>query len=132
MYAQVATITGVILDESREPLPDVHVTSGPFGSYSDESGFYLLQVSSDKEITVNFSHIGHESVVLEDIILNTNETFAFNPIMKTDVIQVDGVTITPTGERWYCDISTQNCPEYSRSERRSGECSKIAPRCFFK
>ena len=99
MYAQVATITGVILDESREPLPDVHVTSGPFGSYSDESGFYLLQVSSDKEITVNFSHIGHESVVLEDIILNTNETFAFNPIMKTDVIQVDGVTITPTGER---------------------------------
>ena len=106
LSAQTATITGIILDEEKNPLPDVHITSGKFGSYSDTSGFYLLQVSSDKEITITFSHVGHKSVILEKIILTTNETFAFNPVMKTDVIQVDGVVVRPTGERSVQGITT--------------------------
>ena len=97
--AQTATITGIVLDENKNPLPNVHVTSENAGGYSDTTGFYLLQVTADKEITITFSHIGNEKVVLENIILNTNETFAFSPIMKTDAIQVDGVVVTPTGER---------------------------------
>ena len=96
---QTATVTGIILDEDQNALSNVHVTSGKFGSYSDETGFYLLQVTSDKEITITFSHIGHKDVVLEELILNTNETFAFSPIMKKDIIQIDGVVVTPTGER---------------------------------
>ena len=97
--AQTATVTGIILDENQSPLADVHVTSDQYGAFSDETGFYLLQVTSDKEISITFTHLGHKNVVLEDIILTTNETFAFSPIMKTDVIQVDGVVVTPTGER---------------------------------
>ncbi|MGI9548042.1 MAG: TonB-dependent receptor, partial [Flavobacteriaceae bacterium] len=95
----MATVTGIILDEENRPLSDVHITSGPFGTFSDTSGFYVLQLTSDKEISITFSHLGHKSVVVEHIILTTNETFAFNPVMKTDVIQVDGVVVTPTGER---------------------------------
>lgn len=106
LRAQVATVTGIILDEEEKPLADVHITSGPFGSYSDATGFYLLQVTSDKEITITFSHVGHKSVVLENIILTTNETFAFSPIMKTDVVQVDGVVVMPTGERSVEGIAT--------------------------
>ncbi len=99
LYAQTATVTGIILDENEKPLPDVHVTSGVYGSYSDDTGFYVLQVISDTKISITYSHLGHENVVLEDIILNTNETFAFSPVMKADAIQVDGVVVTPTGER---------------------------------
>ncbi len=106
IFGQTATITGIILDEKNNPLPDVHITSGNFGSYSDNSGFYLLQVSSDKEISITFSHIGHQNVIIENIILTTNETFAFNPVMKTDVIQVDGVVVSPTGERSVQGITT--------------------------
>ncbi len=97
--AQTATVTGIVLDENNRPLSNVHVTSENAGTYSDETGFYLLQVTSDREISITFSHLGHENVVLEEIILNTNETFAFSPVMKTDAIQVDGVVVTPTGER---------------------------------
>lgn len=97
--AQTATITGIILDEEQNPLENVHITTENAGTFSDKTGFYLLQITSDKEVTITFSHIGHEKVVLEQIILNTNETFAFNPIMKTDAIQVDGVVVSPTGER---------------------------------
>ena len=45
---QTATVTGIILDEENNPLPDVHITCGNFGTYSDTTGFYLLLVSSDK------------------------------------------------------------------------------------
>ena len=76
------------------------MTSEQFGSFSDEAGFYLLQVTADKEITVTFSHLGHKNVVLEDIILTTNETFAFNPLMSIDVTQVAGVVVSPTGEKY--------------------------------
>jgi len=45
-------------------------------------------------------------VVLEKIVLKTNETFEFNPVMKTDIIQVDGVTVTPSGEKNTDGITT--------------------------
>ena len=66
----------------------------------------MLEVIADKEITIVFTHLGHKNVVLEDLILTTNETFEFNPVMKTDVIQVDGVEVTATGEKSAEGITT--------------------------
>ena len=106
VQGQTATITGIILDEAQKPLQDVHVTSGSFGSFTDQTGFYILQVSSDKTIDIRFTHVGHKTVLLENIILTTNETFSFNAVMKTDVVQVDGVVVTPTGERSVKGITT--------------------------
>lgn len=95
--AQIATITGVILDEENKPLTSVNVSSGLTGSFSDSDGFYVLQIISDTETTITFSHLGHKNVVIENLVLTSNETFEFNPVMKTDVFQVDGVTVSPTG-----------------------------------
>ncbi len=97
--AQTATIAGVILDEDNKPLANVHVVADSGGAFSDTNGFYLLQLVADTENTVTFSHLGHKDVVLQHLILTTNETYEFNPVMKTEVQQVDGVVITPTGER---------------------------------
>ncbi|WP_396638271.1 carboxypeptidase-like regulatory domain-containing protein [Maribacter sp. R77961] len=97
--AQNATITGIVLDESNMPLPDVNITSGAMGTTTDKDGFYMLQITADTEITLLFTHIGHKEARLENLILTTNETYEFNPVLKIDVIQVDGVTVTPRGER---------------------------------
>ncbi len=99
VQAQTASITGIVLDEENKPLPNVNISSQESGTFSDADGFYLLEVRADSEITVTFTHLGHKNVVLEKLILTTNETYAFNPVMKTDAIQVDGVVVTPTGER---------------------------------
>jgi len=104
--AQTATITGVILDEKNSPLSEVNISSGTTGSFSDENGFYILELIADLESTITFSHLGHKNVVLEKIVLKTNETFEFNPVMKTDIIQVDGVTVTPSGEKNTDGITT--------------------------
>lgn len=99
LRAQTATITGVVLDEQNIPLQSVHISSKKNGSFSDLNGFYVLQITSDTETTITFSHLGHKNVIVENLVLITGETFEFNPVMKIDVMQVDGVTVSPTGEK---------------------------------
>ncbi|MFS4492384.1 carboxypeptidase-like regulatory domain-containing protein [Maribacter sp. 2308TA10-17] len=106
LNGQTATITGVVLDEQNMPLSQVNISSGTSGSFSDNNGFYILEIISDTETTITFSHLGHKNVVIQKLVLGTNETFEFNPVMKTDVIQVDGVTVSPTGEKNTDGITT--------------------------
>ncbi len=106
MNGQKASITGVVLGVNDQPLSNVNITAKGYGTYTDSTGFYLMNVIPDEEITVIFTHLGHKNVILENLILTTNETFEFNPIMKTDVIQVDGVEVTATGEKSAEGITT--------------------------
>ncbi|TFG78684.1 MAG: TonB-dependent receptor, partial [Flavobacteriales bacterium] len=98
-WAQTATITGLVLDELNMPLPGVNITAMGNGTFTDNNGFYVLQLIADIPTNVTFSHLGHKDVVLEKLILTTNETYEFNPVMRTSVTQIDGVTVSPTGEK---------------------------------
>ena len=111
--AQNAIVTGVILDIDNKPLANVNISSGTKGSTSDINGFYILEIIADKQVTITFSHIGHKNVVLENLLLTTNQTFEFNPVLKVDTIQIDGVTVTATGEKNVSEITTIN-PEMIR------------------
>ncbi|VAW11365.1 putative ferric aerobactin receptor [hydrothermal vent metagenome] len=104
--AQTATITGVVLNELNKPLANVNVSSGNTGAFSDINGFYVLQIIADTKTTIVFSHLGHKDVVLNNLILTTNETYEFNPVMKTDTIQIDSVTVMPTGKKSVEGITT--------------------------
>ncbi|WP_422860435.1 TonB-dependent receptor [Flagellimonas sp. S174] len=97
--AQDAIITGIVLDENQVPLSGVNITSRNQGTSTDESGYYLLRITAEIKTTVRFTHIGHKEVVLEDLVLTTNETFEFNPVLKTDAIQIAGVSVSPSGEK---------------------------------
>ena len=92
LIGQTATITGVVFDEQNNPLSNVNISSTSEGTFSDSDGFYALQLTADTETKITFSHIGHKEVILENLILNTNETYEFNPVMRTDAIQIDEVT----------------------------------------
>ncbi|MDF4204244.1 carboxypeptidase-like regulatory domain-containing protein [Maribacter sp. SA7] len=98
-FAQNATISGIVLGDNNEPLPNVNISSKDFGTTTNSDGFYILEITSDIENTIVFSHIAYLDVVLEKLILNTNETFEFNPVLKSDVTQIDGVTVSATGEK---------------------------------
>ncbi len=106
LLAQSATITGIILDEENRPLSNVTIAADRKGTISDKTGFYLLEVQAETEITLVFSHLGHERVELRGLVLNTNQVFAFNPVMKTSIIQIDSVEVTATGERSFSGITT--------------------------
>ena len=98
-FGQTAVISGHVLDEEQQPLANVNILGNGTGTTTNQNGFYLLELVADKTITITFSHIGHQDVVLKDIILNTNETFEFNPVMTTKSIQIAEVEVTPTGKR---------------------------------
>ncbi|MFS4456614.1 carboxypeptidase-like regulatory domain-containing protein [Maribacter sp. 2304DJ31-5] len=97
--AQTAVITGIVLDAQQQPLSDVNISAGQYGTSTDKNGFYVLQIVADTETGIVFSHLGHKDVLLENLILTTNETYLFNPVLKTDAIQVAEVTVSPNGEK---------------------------------
>jgi hypothetical protein len=97
--AQTATITGIVLDEENVPLPNVNISTGSLGTATDSNGFYVLNIYADTETQIIFSHIGHKDLLLEGLLLSTNETFEFSPLLKTDIVQVAGVTVSPRGRK---------------------------------
>lgn len=99
LKAQTAVITGIVFDENNIPLPQVNISSSNNGTFTDSTGHYMLQLVAEQENTITFSHIGHENVLLNGLILNTNETYEFNPVLKTDIAQMDDVTVSATGEK---------------------------------
>jgi hypothetical protein len=103
----------VILNEENRPLSDVSIRQGNKGTISDRDGFFLLEIASDKVITITFSHLGHQPVELRDLVLTTNQVFAFNPVMRTDVIQIDSVEVTASGALALSGI-TNLSPELAR------------------
>ncbi len=106
LQGQTATILGTVLDESNEPISNVNITTDALGTVSDESGNYILELVADTPNTITFSHIGYGNVVLQNLILTTNETFEFNPVLKTDTIQIAGVSISATDRKSVEGVTT--------------------------
>jgi hypothetical protein len=104
--AQTATITGVVLDEKGLPLADVHISSPLNGTTSDGNGFYLLEIISEKETNIAFSHLGHQKTVLKKLLLTANEIFPFNPVLKIDTTQIAEVVVTANGTKTAQGITT--------------------------
>lgn len=104
--AQTATITGIVLDESNTPLSNVNISAGKFGTATDADGFYILNITADTETKITFSHLGHKDLILEKLLLSTNETFEFSPVLKINVVQVAGVIVSPRGRKKVTGITT--------------------------
>ncbi len=112
-WGQSAIITGVVMDTDSLPLSNVNISTPEGGTFSDKDGFYVLAILADEKKTITFSHLGNKNVVLQDLILSTNETFEFNPVMKTDIVQVDEVVVTSEGRKSVAGI-TNIAPEIIR------------------
>ena len=98
-YSQTAVVSGYVFNEQKQPLAAVNITANGSGTTTDSSGYFLLELVADKALSIKFTHLGHKDVVVNNIILKTNETFELNPIMATDAIQMAEVEVRPTGER---------------------------------
>ncbi|MBT0608784.1 TonB-dependent receptor [Aequorivita echinoideorum] len=93
VFAQKATIRGLVIDENNAPLSGVNVTHDGTGTISDFNGFYLLEIPSNQEVIVKYSHVGHKNVTLR-FNLSPNEDYEFNPVMKTEIEQITEVVIS--------------------------------------
>ncbi|MDB4027954.1 carboxypeptidase-like regulatory domain-containing protein [Flavobacteriaceae bacterium] len=93
LWAQKATVRGVILDVFDEPIPSVNITFGNTGAISDLDGYYLIEITANENVQITYSHIGHKNVQAT-LNLSNNEDYEFNPVMKTDIEQIATVVIS--------------------------------------
>lgn len=93
IFAQQATVRGVLLDEANKPISGANITVGSDGVMSDLNGYYLLEVPSNENIEITFSYLGLEKVQLT-ITLKPNADYEFNPVLKVDVEQIGVVELS--------------------------------------
>ncbi|WP_317131642.1 TonB-dependent receptor plug domain-containing protein [Pareuzebyella sediminis] len=96
----------MVLDDHNLPLKEVNIRGDIGGTFSDSTGFYVLKITANKETNITFSHIGYGKVTLKNLKLNLNETFEFNPVLKSDAIHMTGVSVVPRSENNVEDIGT--------------------------
>ncbi len=92
--AQTATVRGVVRDENKTLLGNVNISTTAKGTISNADGTYLLNVPAGITLTLTFSYLGYKKVVLNELVLKSNEVFEFNPVLKPTAIQVDEVIIS--------------------------------------
>jgi len=91
-FAQKAAVKGIILDENNIPVSGTNVLYNDSGTISDFNGFYLLEIPSNENATITFSHVTHKKVQIT-VNLSPNEDYEFNPVMNTTVEQISEVVI---------------------------------------
>ncbi|MDG1778695.1 MAG: TonB-dependent receptor plug domain-containing protein [Flavobacteriaceae bacterium] len=95
VFAQTATLRGVLLDEENKPIENATIRANNLGTISNVNGFYLLEIPSNQNVEVEFSHVNHKFVRAVFKLKNGQE-FEFNPVLKTDIEQIENVIITGT------------------------------------
>jgi hypothetical protein len=93
LMAQQATVRGVLLDESNNPISGANISYGSEGVMSDFNGYYLLEVPANESVTISYSYIGLKNVSLT-ITLKPNADYEFNPVMKIDIEQIGVVELS--------------------------------------
>ena len=92
LTAQTATVKGIIFDQDNLIVSGANVTFGSEGVLSDDNGVYVLEIPSGQAVDIKYSYLGFKDVTLT-ITLEANEDFEFNPVLKTDIEQIDVVVI---------------------------------------
>ena len=96
--SQNATIRGVILDNSNNPISNVNIKAEADGTQTNDNGFYLLKIPSNTDVKVIFSHISHQNI--EAVFnLKNGEEMEFNPVMDVKVEQIATVVIQGDGRK---------------------------------
>lgn len=101
MLAQKVTITGVVTDENKQPLPgaSVAVEHAHSGTATDFEGRFSLSVAPTDKIVVSF--MGYRSKTIA-----VGKTRTFNVSLEPEVTQIDEVVLVGYGTQRKSDIST--------------------------
>ena len=95
VFAQTATLRGILLDEENKPIENATIRANNLGAISNVNGFYLLEIPANQNVEVEFSHVNHKFIRAVFKLKNGDE-FESNPVLKTDIEQIENVIITGT------------------------------------
>ncbi len=105
VFAQTATVKGVILDDNNRPVANVNVSNLGVATQSNENGFYKIVVPSNQKITVVFSHVSLKKSSIT-LILKPNEDYEFNLVMNDNEEQIGEVIVIGSNKKRIQGITT--------------------------
>jgi len=91
--AQKARIKGVVLDENKQPVENVSVSSPTSSTITNNNGFYVLEIDANAEITITYSHLNLKNSIYK-VNLKPNQDLEWNPILYTKTEVIEDVVIT--------------------------------------
>ena len=92
-FAQKARIKGIVLDENKQPIENVIVSSLTSNTSTNSNGFYELEIDANKEITITYSNATFKKSTYK-VKLKPNEDFEWNPILGTFTETIETVVIS--------------------------------------
>ena len=92
IFAQSATVKGVILDKKNQAVENVNVSCQGVGVQSNANGFYSLSVPANRKVGVVFSHISLKKATVT-LTLKSNEEYEFNLVMSEQEEQMGEIVI---------------------------------------
>ena len=78
---QSATLRGVVLNESNEPIAGVNVITNNRGTTTNINGFYLLKIPANETAKIRFSHLNYKYLEAP-FNLKNGEELEFKPCSK--------------------------------------------------
>ena len=115
VFSQSAEINGVILDTNDFPIENVNIISNSSGTVSNSNGFYSINVNSNQDVNIEFTHINFKNINLK-FNLNDNEIFEFNPVMNESVEQIATIVLNSKSRENFSGVSNID-PEIIRKIR---------------
>ncbi|MFL2638424.1 MAG: TonB-dependent receptor plug domain-containing protein [Flavobacteriaceae bacterium] len=115
VFSQNAEINGVILDANDFPIENVNIISNSSGTISNSNGFYSINVNSNQDINIEFTHINFKKISLK-FNLNDNEIFEFNPVMNESIEQIAIIVLNSKSRENFSGVSNID-PEIIRKIR---------------
>lgn len=92
-FAQKARIKGIVLDENKQPIENVTVSSPTSNTNTNSNGFYELEIDANSEITITYFSASFKKSTYK-VKLKPNEDFEWNPILGTFTETIETVVIS--------------------------------------
>jgi hypothetical protein len=97
-FSQNAKVTGIVLDENKNPLENVNISYLSKSAITNNNGYYVIEVPANKKVVLIYTHIALKSITAT-FELKSNETIEFNPVITNKADQLSEVVITNNKKR---------------------------------
>jgi hypothetical protein len=111
IFSQTAKVTGVVLDENKNPVEGVNVSYQSKSAISDTNGFYVIVIPANQKVVLVYTHVALKSITAT-FLLKSDEIVEYNPMMNGKNEQLEDVVITNNRRRVQSIISVD--PEVVR------------------
>ncbi len=92
IFAQKATIKGVVLDANGKAIDNVSITYENTGTTSDKDGNYTASITAEEKITITFSHVSFNTIS-KTFEVPKGKTLRFSPRMKQSTEEITEVVV---------------------------------------